>query len=105
MNAQQNMLLDKAVVVSGASTGIGKAIALACLEQGAHVVAHHIGTEASLGDAQVLSDRGAKLVDGDIRFSETADAIVKCAMEAYGRIDVVVANAGIWYGSLSRIVD
>ncbi|ORY74118.1 short-chain dehydrogenase/reductase SDR [Protomyces lactucae-debilis] len=89
------LLRDKVVVVSGASSGIGKAVAKACLKHGAQVVAHHIGDAQSSGDIKELEALGATLVAGDIRIRETAQAIVEIAITTFGKLDVVVANAGI----------
>ncbi|KZV86813.1 3-oxoacyl-reductase [Exidia glandulosa HHB12029] len=99
---QPNSLLDgRVVVVTGASRGIGRAIALASAQSGANVVVHYLGDEATtaeadelLGEITAAGKSGVK-VPGDISNPETAVKIVQAAVEAYGRIDALVSNAGI----------
>ncbi|CAK9782697.1 putative glucose 1-dehydrogenase [Cutaneotrichosporon oleaginosum] len=94
-----HLLEGKTVIVTGSSTGIGAAIAIACANHGARaVVLHHLG-ESTLADVSEVAERvraaGAHsvLVEGDIASPSTAESLVKAA--PYGRIDVLVSNAGI----------
>lgn len=117
MAIPSSLLRDRVVVITGASQGIGRGIALGCAQAGARVVVHHLGTEAALQDARSLlqeieriaSTRQGDEVDagtaaaaaaaievgGDISDPATADRIVAAALAAYGRIDGLVSNAGI----------
>ncbi len=93
------MLLEgKALLVTGASAGIGRAIALAAARHGADVAINYLDGEAAIADLagqiQALG-RKAVAVQGDVARAETAAAFVNRAIEALGRVDVFVNNAGI----------
>jgi NAD(P)-dependent dehydrogenase (short-subunit alcohol dehydrogenase family) len=86
-------LHDKVIIVTGSTTGIGKAIALRCASEGAHVVIH--GLEDDLGK-QVLSEIGsgkAVLHIEDIALSGSAENLVQTAIRSFGKIDGLVNNA------------
>lgn len=82
----------RTVVVTGAAQGIGLELASFFLAAGAHVVAVDYD-EAALKDAERL--RGATLVAGDVSSTDTAERMVDAALQATGRIDVLVNNAGV----------
>ena len=91
------MLSDKVAIVTGASRGIGRAIALALASQGAKVVASARNAEA-LAEliAKIKSQGGDALaVVGDVAVEDDANNLVKKAVEAYGQVDVFINNAGI----------
>jgi len=75
-------------LVTGASSGIGKAAALALVQVGFDVV----GT--SRHAAQVAPQRGVTLVDLDVTSDESVSTLVRGVIERFGRIDVLVNNAG-----------
>jgi NAD(P)-dependent dehydrogenase (short-subunit alcohol dehydrogenase family) len=104
------MLQGKAVVVTGAGGGIGRDFALAMAAAGAAVLVNDIGTSVKgegrdAGPAQKVVDeiterfgaRGARaLANTDsVAEWESANRIIQSAIDAFGRIDVVVNNAGI----------
>lgn len=91
------MLSDKVAIVTGASRGIGRAIALALASQGAKVVASARNVEALAKlTAEIKSQGGDALaVVGDVAVEDDANNLVKQAVEAYGQVDVFVNNAGI----------
>ncbi len=91
------MLSDKVAIVTGASRGIGRAIALALASQGAKVVASARNAEALAQLAEEIKAKGgdALAVVGDVALEEDANNLVKQAVEAYGQVDVFINNAGI----------
>ena len=91
------MLSDKVAIVTGASRGIGRAIALALASQGAKVVASARNAEALAKlTAEIKSQGGDALaVVGDVAVEDDANNLVKQAVEAYGQVDVFINNAGI----------
>jgi NAD(P)-dependent dehydrogenase (short-subunit alcohol dehydrogenase family) len=84
-------LEGRVVVVTGGARGIGRAIAERFLEAGASVVvcARHAPAEAVRA-----GDREALFVGADVREPESAEKVVGAAVERYGRLDVLVNNAG-----------
>ncbi|MFZ4478840.1 MAG: SDR family NAD(P)-dependent oxidoreductase [Rhodoferax sp.] len=100
------MVKDKVVVVTGAGGGIGRDIALAMAREGAKVVVNDIGASLSgegndAGPAQAVVNEikafGGEAVANTDSVAEAASAahIVQTAIDSFGRIDVVVNNAGI----------
>lgn len=92
------LLEGKTVVVTGASTGIGRAIAIGAAEHGANVAINYACD--SDGAAQCIAaieaqGRGAVAIQGDVADPETADDFITRAVEAFGKVDVMVSNAGI----------
>jgi NAD(P)-dependent dehydrogenase (short-subunit alcohol dehydrogenase family) len=85
---------QKTIIVTGASQGIGAAVANLFLDRGYNVV----GTSRKISQKNELqsSDRLA-LVDGDIGQASTAESIVNTAMKRFGGIDALVNNAGIFF--------
>jgi NAD(P)-dependent dehydrogenase (short-subunit alcohol dehydrogenase family) len=86
----------KVVLVTGASTGIGRAASLAFAEQGAILVLGDKDARAA-DTAQMLRDRGAKalFVETDVSDTAQVERLVASAVETYGRLDVAFNNAGV----------
>ncbi len=80
---------QKVVIITGASQGIGAALVRAYRDRNFRVVA----TARSIKES---ADPGILAVAGDISRSETADNIVRQAIERFGRIDSLVNNAGVF---------
>ena len=87
----------KSVVVSGAALGIGRATARKFAEEGASLVIQDIQEVPLLACRDELRQGGAPVeaVVGDIAQDKDCQAMIRAAVEAFGRVDVVVANAGI----------
>ncbi|KAH7354029.1 3-oxoacyl-reductase [Plectosphaerella cucumerina] len=101
--APSNMLTGKTAIITGGSTGIGRAIALEYLRQGANVVINHLGLEKDqphldslIAEAESAPGRLAHQA-GDIREPATSAALVELAVKhsGTGRLDICVSNAGI----------
>ncbi len=87
----------KAVLITGASTGIGAAAAVAFARNGARVAVHYNTSRKSAEEvaARIRANRGeAILVGGDVTKPGEPAAIVAETLNAFGRIDVLVNNAG-----------
>lgn len=88
-------LQNKVVIITGSCTGIGKAIAIRCVAEGARVVIH--GLEQDLGEAVVteLGVENAVLHVEDITNEGAPDRLVNLALSTFGRLDAIVNNAAI----------
>jgi NAD(P)-dependent dehydrogenase (short-subunit alcohol dehydrogenase family) len=101
MSAPSRSLQDTVVVVTGAGGGIGGAIARLALEAGTKVVVGDIREDAVRPLLEEFGPDRVALSIGDVRQEATGDALVAAGVAAFGRVDSVVANAGIgFYGGL-----
>jgi glucose 1-dehydrogenase len=90
-------LQDRVAVVTGGSSGIGRAIALRFADEGARVVVGDVVREPREGGETtegLLGGRGIH-VDADVSRAADVDRLVSTAVERYGRLDVMVCNAGV----------
>jgi NAD(P)-dependent dehydrogenase (short-subunit alcohol dehydrogenase family) len=87
------MSIVKTAVVTGASRGIGLALARAFGERGYNVVANARGITTS---GALPVDARTALVDGDVARPETAERVMATAVERFGGVDLLVNNAGIF---------
>jgi NAD(P)-dependent dehydrogenase (short-subunit alcohol dehydrogenase family) len=101
-----NIVAGKVAIVTGAGRGIGRGIALLMAQEGASVVVCDIGASLEgagndAGPAQTVVEEikkaGGKAIASTLSISEpgNADKIVQSALDAFGRVDVLVNNAGI----------
>src|SRR6266481_846600 len=97
-------LLHRIALVTGASRGIGYATALALAKAGAHIVAlaRTVGGLEELDDAVKAAGSSATLVPLDLKDYEGIDRLGLALRERFGRLDVLVGNAGI-LGPLSPL--
>jgi len=96
---------DRVAIVTGAGRGLGREHALLLAERGARVVVNDVGSSVT-GDgtdhrtaettAQEIRDKGGDAIANadSVATAEGGEAIVRAAMEAWGRVDVVINNAG-----------
>lgn len=89
-------LQDKSAVITGAASGIGRAIALKFVHEGAAVMAADLDGKAAMSLAdEIEADGGSAIgIGADITKRAEIDAMVAAAIERFGRIDVLVNNAG-----------
>jgi len=93
-------LKDRVAIVTGSSQGIGKAIAIALAKEGTKVVTNNRRPGAEGGDAETVAREikgmGGEAVPffGSVSEFDVAEKIVKTAVDSFGRIDIVVNNAG-----------
>ena len=92
-----NNIAGKIVVITGASSGLGEATARHLSEQGAVVVlgARRIDRIRALAQALAGSEGKALALQTDVTQSEQVKKLVEAAVEKYGRIDVMINNAGL----------
>ena len=101
-------LTGKAAVVTGGSRGIGKAIVLRLAAQGADVCFSYRGSadaaKATVTEIEALG-RKALAVQADVTQPEAAEDLIKHALDAYGKVDILVCNAAVnpYYGPLLDI--
>ncbi|MBI2898639.1 MAG: SDR family oxidoreductase [Planctomycetes bacterium] len=99
------MLDGKRIVVTGAGRGIGRAIALACLREGAVVGVHYRTSEESARELERNHPGRVRLLRFDVRDPDTIAPAVSGFRESEGRIDGWVNNAGIVLPSLLMTAD
>lgn len=101
-------LANRVAVVSGATGGLGQAISRALAGQGARVVLGfiHAGEAARSLAAEIEAAGGEALpVQADVSTAAGAEALVKAALERFGRLDILVNNAGVTRDSLLLRMD
>src|SRR6266568_4885681 len=98
-------LTGQVALITGASSGIGRAIARAFLNEGADlvVVARRAERLQALADEAQQSGRRCAVVVGDVREEETAKRAIQIATQQLGQLDILVNNAGIArYGNVTN---
>ena len=89
------LLEDKVVIITGASRGIGRAVALGCAREGANVVVNDLSGPGAVVEEIRALGRRAVPAEGNMADPETGKRIVAVAVDAFGTLDVLVSNAGI----------
>ncbi len=97
-------LADRIALVTGASRGIGRAVAVGLAREGAHVVllARTVGGLEEVDDEIRAFGGTATLVNLDLRQSDKVDALGPTLYQRWGKLDILVANAGV-LGPLSPL--
>lgn len=93
-----NLLQDKVALVTGGGQGLGQAISMRLANEGAHVVVADLNEEGAKATAiqiSVNTDRKALAIKVDVTDEAQVEALVKRAVDMFGRLDIVVSNAGI----------
>ena len=102
-------LQGKSALVTGASRGIGRSIAIALAAEGVRVAVNYVASAdaAEAVAAEIRSAGGeAVVVQGDVAVADDATRIVKATVDAFGGLDILVNNAGITRdGLLMRMSD
>ena len=90
-------LRTRVAIVTGATTGIGKSIAVRYAREGAAVVLDHLGTEKPEGTMHEIAAFGGRAIAIEADVSKPADVrrLIDAAVEEFGRLDIVVNNAGV----------
>ncbi|MFB7425555.1 MULTISPECIES: SDR family NAD(P)-dependent oxidoreductase [Streptomyces] len=102
-------LAGRSVIVTGAGSGIGRAVALAFAAEGARVVVADLNAEGAAAVVEEIGEGGgtAVAVTGDLSEQAVVDAVTATAVERFGGVDVLVNNAGIMDGmqALADVTD
>ena len=91
-------LKGKVAIVTGGNSGIGKAVVLGLAEAGANIVIDYVANEQATEDLEkqvvALGDQAIG-VEADVSKVEDLERLIKSAVDAFGRVDIMVNNAGI----------
>lgn len=90
-------LVDQVIIVTGASSGIGRATAIECASRGASVVLAARSKEGLHEVRDAIEHKGGNciMVETDVTSEKSCEHLMLSAMEHYGRIDILINNAGI----------
>jgi 3-oxoacyl-[acyl-carrier protein] reductase len=99
-----SVLAGKAAIVTGAARGIGRAVAELLAEHGASILVSDVDEELAQETAAQIGD--AVAVAGDLTEDGVPEAVVRNAVDSFGRLDIVVNNAGYtWDGMAHKLSD
>lgn len=96
---------DKIVFITGAGTGIGRAVALALAEEGAYVAISDVNLETAEETAKLVREKGRHSLAFKVDVTKRADIekAVEATVEEFGRLDVMVNNAGV--STINKAID
>jgi NAD(P)-dependent dehydrogenase (short-subunit alcohol dehydrogenase family) len=94
------VLKDKVAVITGAGRGLGRAFALKFAEEGAKLLLPDISLERAEGTAKEIRAKGGEAVamETDISDENATKKMAEKVIRQYGKVDILVNNAAIWYG-------
>jgi NAD(P)-dependent dehydrogenase (short-subunit alcohol dehydrogenase family) len=94
------VLEGKVAIITGASRGIGRALALRFAEEGAKLMLTTTNPERAAGVVEEIKAKGGEAVamKADISDENDTKKIAEKVMQQYGQVDILINNAGIWYG-------
>jgi len=94
------VLKDKVAIITGAGRGIGRAFALRFAEEGAKLLLPDISLERAEGVVKEIRAKGGEAVAmlTDISDENATQKMAEKVMQQYGRVDILLNNAAIWYG-------
>lgn len=97
MNTTKSTMDGQVVIVTGSGNGIGRAIAMAFGDAGAHTVVSDVREDDGVRTAKEITERGgsAIAVAADVAVVEQARHLIEVAVTTFGRLDVLVNNAGV----------
>lgn len=97
-------LREKVAVITGAASGIGRAIARALADRGAHIVAVDLDNDGIQALAGELRDQGATVLPqrADVSDPQAFEGIRSTALQRFGRVDIVVNNVGVLTNGLPQ---
>lgn len=96
------LFAGKTAIVTGASRGVGRATALRLAEGGANVVVNYLSNHTEANETvEMCKAKGVEAISigADVSEFAGAQAIAKQTIEKFGRIDLLVCNAGVWDGA------
>ncbi len=89
-------LKDDVALVTGGGSGIGRAVVARFLAEGARGVGVLVRSEEHVASLKAEFGDGVEVVRGDVRSAADNERAVRATVERYGRLDTLVANAGVW---------
>jgi len=96
------LFAGKTAIVTGASRGVGRAVALRLAEGGANVVVNYLQNHAEADETvRLCKEKGVEVlaVCADVSEFTGSQEVAKQTLEKFGRIDLLVCNAGVWDGA------
>lgn len=105
-NPQIKKLESKVAIISGGDSGIGRAVALAFVKEGAQVCITYLDEDKDAKETEkLIKEAGGNclLIAGDVRDDKHCDAIVAKTIDSFGKIDILVNNAAVQYPQKSLL--